>query len=166
VRFFMLSRTPDTELEFDFAKAVEQSKDNPVFYVQYAHARCCSVLRNARAMWPDMDVSAAALAQADVARLHSAEELHLVRLMAGWPRHVEAAAEARESHRIAAYLHDLASEFHGFWNKGRDDAALRFLIERDRELSQARLALVKAAATVIASGLAVMGVTPVEEMHG
>ncbi|MFH1157566.1 MAG: arginine--tRNA ligase [Pseudomonadota bacterium] len=166
VRFFMLSRTPDTELEFDFAKVVEQSRDNPVFYVQYAHARCCSVLRNAREMWPDMDVSAEALAKADVLRLNSEDELKLIRLMAGWPRHVESAAEAHESHRIAFHLHDLASEFHSFWNKGRDDATLRFLIGQDKELSLARLALVKAAATVVASGLAVMGVTPVEEMHG
>jgi arginyl-tRNA synthetase len=166
VRFFMLSRTPDSELEFDFVKAVEQSKDNPVFYVQYAHARCYSVLRNARTMWPDIDLSAGALAKANIHRLASEEELKLVRLMAGWPRHVESAAEAHESHRIAIYLHDLASEFHGFWNKGRDDATLRFLIEQDKDLSVARLALVKAVATVIASGLAVMGVTPVEEMHG
>jgi arginyl-tRNA synthetase len=166
VRFFMLSRTPDSELEFDFVKAVEQSKDNPVFYVQYAHARCYSVLRNAKVMWPDIDLSAEALAKANIHRLASEEELKLVRLMAGWPRHVESAAEAHESHRIAIYLHDLASEFHGFWNKGRDDTTLRFLIEQDKDLSVARLALVKAVATVIASGLAVMGVTPVEEMHG
>ena len=166
VRFFMLSRTPDSELEFDFAKVVEQSKDNPVFYVQYAHARCCSVLRNAKAMWPDMDLSVAALMKADVKRINTADELKLVRLMAGWPRHVESAAEAHESHRVTIYLHDLASEFHSFWNRGRDDTTLRFLIEQDKELSLARLALVKAVATVIASGLAVMGVTPMEEMHG
>ena len=166
VRFFMLSRTPDSELEFDFAKVVEQSKDNPVFYVQYAHARCCSVLRNAHAMWPEMDLSVPALLKADVKRLSTEEELKLVRLMAGWPRHVESAAEAHESHRVTTYLHDLASEFHAFWNKGRDDATLRFLIEKDEELSLARLALVKSVATVIASGLAVMGVEPVEEMHG
>jgi len=166
VRFFMLSRTPDSELEFDFAKVVEQSKDNPVFYVQYAHARCHSVMRNARAMWPDMDLSAAALMKADMKRLNTEDELKLVRLMAGWPRHIESAAEAHESHRVTIYLHDLASEFHSFWNRGRDDTTLRFLIEQDKELSLARLALVKAVATVIASGLAVMGVTPLEEMHG
>ncbi len=166
VRFFMMSRTPDSELEFDFTKAVEQSKDNPVFYVQYAHARCCSVLRNAQEIWPGLDTSAAALMQADLKRLHTEEELKLVRLMAGWPRQVESAAEAHEPHRVAIYLHDLASEFHAFWNRGRDDAALRFLIEQDKDLSLARLALVKAVATVVASGLAVMGVQPAEEMHG
>jgi arginyl-tRNA synthetase len=166
VRFFMLSRTPDSELEFDFAKVVEQSKDNPVFYVQYAHARCYSVMRNAKAMFADLDLSPATLAKANISRINSEEELKLVRLLAGWPRHVESAAEAHESHRIPIYLHDLASAFHAFWNKGRDDTTLRFLIEQDKELSLARLALVKAVATVIASGLAVMGVTPVEEMHG
>jgi arginyl-tRNA synthetase len=166
VRFFMLSRTPDSELEFDFAKVVEQSKDNPVFYVQYAHARCYSVMRNAKAMWPDMDLSVEALMKADMKRINTPEELKLVRLLAGWPRHVESAAEAHESHRVTIYLHELASEFHTFWNKGRDDTTLRFLIQQDKELSLARLALVKAVATVIASGLAVMGVTPVEEMHG
>ncbi len=166
VRFFMLSRTPDSELEFDFAKVIEQSKDNPVFYVQYAHARCYSIFRNAKEMWPDADLSVEALLKADIKRIDTEDELQLVRLMAGWPRFVEAAAEAHEPHRITFYLHDLAAAFHAFWNKGRDDATLRFLIEQDKELSLARLALVKAVATVIASGLAVMGVEPVEEMHG
>jgi arginyl-tRNA synthetase len=166
VRFFMLSRTPDSELEFDYAKVVEQSKDNPVFYVQYAHARCYSVFRNAKSMWPDMDLSIPALLKADIKRITTEDELKLVRLLAGWPRHVESAAEAHESHRVTIYLHDLAAEFHAFWNKGRDDTTLRFLIEQDKDLSLARLALVKAVSTVIASGLAVMGVTPLEEMHG
>ena len=166
VRFFMMTRTPDSELEFDFTKVVEQSKDNPVFYVQYAHARCCSVLRNSKEMFKDIDLSPAALAKADLTKISSPEELQLVRFMAGWPRHVEAAAEAHEPHRVAFYLHDLASEFHTFWNKGRDDTTLRFLHEQDKELSLARLALVEGVRTVLASGLAVMGVQPVEEMHG
>jgi arginyl-tRNA synthetase len=166
VRFFIMTRTPDSDLEFDFAKVVEQSRDNPVFYVQYAHARCASVFRNGREMFPGRDFSPEILAKADMSRIVSEDELRLVRCMAGWPRAVEAAAEAREPHRIAFYLHELASEFHGFWNKGRDDATLRFLIEQDEELSLARLALVRSVATVLASGLAVMGVTPVEEMHG
>jgi len=166
LRFIMLTRRNDQTLEFDFAKVTEQSRDNPVFYVQYAHARCHSVLRNANEMFPHEDLSAEALAKADVTRLNSEDELKLIRLMAGWPRHVESAAEAHEAHRIAFHLHDLASEFHSFWNKGKDDTTLRFLIEQDKELSFARLALVRAVATVIASGLAVMGVTPLEEMHG
>jgi arginyl-tRNA synthetase len=166
VRFFIMTRTPDSELEFDFAKAVEQSKDNPVFYVQYAHARSCSVFRNAAAMFPGADFSPAALVRAPLEKIVTPDEISLVRVLAGWPRAVEAAAEAREPHRMVTYLHDLAAEFHGFWNKGRDDASLRFLIEGDKDLSMARLALVRAVMTVIASGLAVMGVTPVEEMHG
>jgi arginyl-tRNA synthetase len=166
VRFYMMSRTPDSDLDFDFVKVVEQSKDNPVFYVQYAHARCCSVLRNGADMFPDADLSPEALAGADLSRLNSPEELQLIRFMAGWPRFVEAAAEAHEPHRVATYLHDMASEFHAFWNKGRDDSTLRFLHEDDAALSLARLALVKSVATVIASGLAVMGVTPLEELHG
>ena len=117
-------------------------------------------------MFPKADLSAEALAKADMTKLNSEDDLKIIRLMAGWPRHVEAAAEAHEPHRIAIYLHDLASEFHAFWNKGRDETALRFLHENDKDLSLARLALVKSVATVIASGLAVMGVTPVEEMHG
>lgn len=163
VRFFMMSRTPDTELEFDFTKVVEQSKDNPVFYVQYAHARCYSVLRNGKAMFKTDTFD---LKNADLSLLASEDEVQMVRMMAGWPRVVEAAADAREPHRMTTYLHDLASEFHGFWNKGRDDATLRFLHEDNPQLSLARLALVTSVATVIASGLAVMGVTPLEELHG
>lgn len=166
VRFFMLTRAPDSDMEFDYSKVIEQSKDNPVFYVQYAHARCCSVLRNGKEMWPDMDLMPENLAKADMSLLASADELKVIRLMASWPRFVEAAAEAHEPHRVAFYLHDLASEFHSFWNKGREDATLRFLHENNRDLSLARLAFVKAVATVIASGLAVMGVEPVEEMNG
>jgi arginyl-tRNA synthetase len=165
VRFFMMTRTPDSELDFDFVKVVEQSKDNPVFYVQYAHARCCSVFRKAKEMFPGIDTSVAALSKANIARINTPEELQLVRFLANWPRGVEAAAEAHEPHRVAFYLYDLASEFHAFYHKGNDNTALRFLQENDKELSLARLALVEAVRTVLASGLAVMGVTPVEEMH-
>ncbi|HEX2753207.1 MAG TPA: arginine--tRNA ligase [Alphaproteobacteria bacterium] len=166
IRFIMLTRSSDQTLEFDFAKVVEQSKDNPVFYVQYAHARCCSVLRNAKEIWADIETDAAALATAHVNVLNSPDELEMIRLMAAWPRAVEQAAEAGEPHRIATYLQEMAAAFHAFWNKGREDAHLRFLHENDRGLSFARLALVKSVATVIASGLAVMGVQPMEEMHG
>ena len=166
IRFIMLTRSSDQTLEFDFAKVVEQSKDNPVFYVQYAHARCHSVLRNAKEMFAGIDTAEAGLTGANVARLASEDELKLIRLMAAWPRHVEQAAEAAEPHRITFYLQELAAEFHAFWNKGRDDNSLRFLHENDKELSMARLALVRSVATVIASGLNVMGVTPLEELHG
>ncbi|NUB05359.1 arginine--tRNA ligase [Azospirillum sp. Vi22] len=166
VRFIMLTRRNDQTLDFDFAKVVEQSKDNPVFYVQYAHARCRSVLRHAATALPGADLSLAALAaRANLARLDSEEEMALAKRMATWPRLVESAAEAHEPHRVAFYLYDLASDFHALWNKGRDDTSLRFLIEGDEEVTVARLALVSAVATVIASGLAVMGVEPVEEMR-
>ncbi|PWC52774.1 arginine--tRNA ligase [Azospirillum sp. TSO22-1] len=165
VRFIMLTRRNDQTLEFDYAKVTEQSKDNPVFYVQYAHARCRSVLRHAAEALPGKDLTADGLTAANLSRLDDEAELALVKRMATWPRLVESAAEAHEPHRVAFYLYDLASDFHALWNKGRDDASLRFLIEGDEELTLARLAMVQATATVIASGLQVMGVEPVEEMR-
>ena len=166
VRFIMLTRRNDQTLDFDFAKVTEQSKDNPVFYVQYAHARCRSVLRHAATALPHVDQAPAALAaRANLARLDAEEEMALAKRMAAWPRLVESAADAHEPHRIAFYLYDLASDFHALWNRGRDDTALRFLIESDEEVTVARLALVAAVATVIASGLAVMGVEPAEELR-
>jgi len=165
VRFFMLTRAPESELEFDFDKVVEQSKDNPVFYVQYAHARCCSVFRNAKDMIPDLDETAGTLAAQDLARLKAVEELSLIRFLANWPRVVEAAAIAQEPHRVAFYLMDLAAEFHSFWNKGNKDAALRFILPDDVETTKAKLALVKGVQTVLASGLAVMGCQALEEMR-
>jgi arginyl-tRNA synthetase len=165
VRFIMLTRKNDAPLDFDFAKVTEQSKDNPVFYVQYAHARAHSVLRHATADLAGADLTAPALAQAEFGRLSHAAELALLKLMASWPRLVESAADAHEPHRIAFYLYDLASAFHGLWNMGKEDASLRFIIADDRALTLARLALTHALATVIASGLAVIGVHPVEEMR-
>ncbi|CAK0765218.1 Arginine--tRNA ligase [uncultured Gammaproteobacteria bacterium] len=173
IRFIMLTRRNDQTLEFDFAKVTEQSKDNPVFYVQYAHARCCSVLRHAvealagRDLPPGLprDLTDAALAQAPVARLSEPEEMTLIRRMAAWPRLVEAAAEAHEPHRIATYLQELAADFHALWNRGKDEASLRFLLADDAELTLARLALVRAVAVVIASGLRTIGVEPVEELR-
>lgn len=165
VRFIMLTRRNDQTLEFDFAKVTEQSKDNPVFYVQYAHARCHSVLRNAAEALPGRDLSPAALAEVDLSRLDVSEELELAKRMAAWPRMVEAAAEAHEPHRVAFFLHDLAGDFHALWNKGKDDTTLRFLVDGDEPLTMARLALIRAVATVIASGLTVMGVEPVEELR-
>jgi arginyl-tRNA synthetase len=165
VRFIMLTRKNDAQLDFDFKKVTEQSKDNPVFYVQYAHARICSVLRNAVSEVPDIDTEDGALAQADMTRLSHPSELALVKLLAGWPRLVESAAEAHEPHRVAFYLQDVAAAFHGLWNVGRDDTSVRFLIPDDLPLTRARLAMLRAVAVVIASGLSVMGVTPVEEMR-
>jgi arginyl-tRNA synthetase len=162
-RFMMLTRRNDQALDFDFAKVTEQSKDNPVFYVQYAHARAASVMRHATEQLPVELLSDAALAAAPLERLRDPLELALIRLLAGWPRIVEGAAEAHEPHRLAFFLHEVAAQFHLLWTKGKDEATLRFLVA-DRELTRARLALVRATALVIASGLAVFGVEPVEEM--
>ena len=163
-RFIMLTRRNDQALDFDFAKVTEQSKDNPVFYVQYAHARACSVMRHAAEELPGEDLSDAALAGADLALLSDPAELALIRQLAGWPRTVESAAEAHEPHRIAFYLQEVAAQFHLLWTRGRDEAQLRFIISGDPERTRSRLALVRGVATVIASGLAVIGVTPAEEM--
>ena len=165
VRFIMLTRKNDAQLDFDLVKVLEQSRDNPVFYVQYAHARAHSVLRHAAEMFPNADLSGETLADVHLARLTDPAELALIKLMASWPRLVESAAEAHEPHRVAFYLYDLAAAFHGLWNKGKDDAALRFLIAEDAELSFARMAMVRAVTLAIASGLAVFGVEPVEEMR-
>jgi arginyl-tRNA synthetase len=163
-RFVMLTRRNDHALEFDFAKVVEQSKDNPVFYVQYAHARARSVLRRASELLSADKLAPAALATAPLARLTDPAELALIRHLAGWPRLVESAAETHEPHRVAFYLQELAALFHGLWNKGMSEAQLRFIIEDALDLTRARLALVQAVAFVVASGLAVFGVAPVEEM--
>ncbi|MBU0723444.1 MAG: arginine--tRNA ligase [Alphaproteobacteria bacterium] len=164
VRFIMLTRRNDQTLEFDFAKVTEQSRDNPVFYVQYAHARAHSVLRHAKEALAGKDLSDAGLAALDLSPLADPAELALVKRLASWPRLVESAAEAHEPHRIAFYLQELAAEFHALWNKGRDDATLRFIIAEDEAVTLARMALVRGAALVIASGLEIIGVTPAEEM--
>ncbi len=165
VRFIMLTRKSDTQMEFDLQKVLEQSRDNPVFYVQYAHARCHSVLRNALETLGAGSIEDLKLADVALDRIDDPAELELIRTMANWPRIVEGAAQAQEPHRIAYYLNDLATHFHGLWNKGKDDARLRFIHEDDRELTLARLALIQSVALVIASGLAVFGVTPVEELR-
>ncbi len=164
VRFIMLTRKNDAPLDFDFVAVTEQSRDNPVFYVQYAHARACSVLRNAAGCL-GRDIDDEALSRADLGRLTHGDELALIKTLGGWPRLVETAAEAHEPHRIAFYVHDVASAFHRFWNRGKEDPDLRFVVDEDAELTLARAALVRGVATVIASGLDVMGVEPVEEMR-
>ena len=164
-RFIMLTRKNDAQLDFDLARVTEQSRDNPVFYVQYAHARIHSVLRHSAEIFTPDELSAEALAGAALERLQGSSELSLIKLMASWPRMVEGAALAHEPHRIAFYLGDLATEFHSLWNKGKDDASLRFILEKDRELTLSRLALIKGVAFVVASGLQIIGVVPLEEMR-
>lgn len=165
VRFTMLTRKSDAQMEFDIAAAVAQTRENPVFYVQYAHARCRSVLRAAGEMLGEAATAPQALASAGLTSLTHEADLALIRRIATWPRVVEAAALAREPHRIAFFLYDLAADFHMLWNRGRDDAALRFLRVDAPEETRARVALVAATAIVIRSALAVMGVAPVEEMR-
>jgi arginyl-tRNA synthetase len=165
VRFIMLTRKNDAGLDFDLTAVMEQSRDNPVFYVQYAHARCHSVMRMARTALPDLDLSPESLRAADFARLTDESELGLIRAMGNWPRTVESAADAHEPHRLAFYMYDLASEFHALWTKGKEDATLRFIVEDDPALTVARLALVRGVQAVIASGLGIFGVQPVEELR-
>ena len=162
-RFMMLTRKNDVALDFDFAKVLEQSKDNPVFYVQYANARINSVLRKAREAGIACDD--ASLAAADLAQLNHAAELKLARQIAEWPREVDIAARGNEPHRIAFYLYELASDFHALWNRGNDDANLRFLQEGNAATSAAKIALARATGVVISAGLGILGVTPVEEMR-
>ncbi|WP_321503805.1 arginine--tRNA ligase [Breoghania sp.] len=165
VRFMMLYRKNDAPLDFDFAKVTEQSKDNPVFYVQYAHARCASVFRQAAEELPGIDLSEKGLATADFSLLEDRGELDLIVKMAEWPRIIEAAAEAHEPHRLAFYLYELASALHGHWNKGKDLPKLRFINAEDSKLSLSRLSLVRSVAMVLASGLTVLGVDAPDEMR-
>ena len=191
-RFIMLTRKNDVPLDFDFAKVMEQSKDNPVFYVQYAHARAQSILRRVveecpealmispSPSWgegrgggvsgkPSSGAPSLTLPPAGggdmLSRLSHPEELALIRLMCNWPRLVESAALGLEPHRVAFYLQELAAAFHGFWNLGNDDLGLRFIVKHDIELTAARIMLVRAVAVVIASGLNVLGVEPVDELR-
>ncbi|WP_444666094.1 arginine--tRNA ligase [Cereibacter changlensis] len=161
-RFVMLTRKNDAALDFDFDKVLEQSKDNPVFYVQYANARINSVLRKAREA--GVDVTDAALAGADMAKLDHAAELSLIGKIAEWPRLVEVAARNNEPHRVAFYLYELASDLHGLWNRGNDEPGLRF-VQDDAATTQAKIALARSVGVVISAGLGILGVTPVEEMR-
>jgi arginyl-tRNA synthetase len=169
VRFMMLYRKNDAVLDFDLAKVIEQSRDNPVFYVQYGHARGQSVFRNAREVVPDLPLDKAArtavLAGAALDRLDDPGELALMRRLALYPRLVEAAAIAHEPHRVAFYLYELASDFHSQWNRGKDTPHLRFIIQNDPQMTVARLALVQGVVTVLATGLGMLGVEAPEEMR-
>jgi len=163
-RFMLLYRRNDAAMDFDFAVVKEQSRDNPVFYVQYAHARTCSVFRRVAEEMPSLDVSLGALTTADLSLLSSEADLELIRALAQWPRIIASAAEAHEPHRIAFYLYELASAFHGFWAKGNQDVALRFVNANDSMLTLARLALVAAVRQVLVNGLSLLGVSAPEEL--
>jgi len=165
VRFMMLYRKNQEELDFDFAKVTEQSKDNPVFYVQYAHARAASVLRNVKEQMPDLDTSMETLAKADLSILADPAEMDLIRKLAEFPVKLEGAAAAHEPHRVAFYLYDLASAFHGLWTRGNDSPHLRFIQANDGVATRARLALVAATKQVINSGLKVLGVEAPDAMR-
>ena len=155
LRFMMLFRKNEAPLDFDFAKVTEQSKDNPVFYVQYAHARICSVLRNG-----PKDLSA----EPNFSLLTDEAEIALIRRIAEFPRQVEAAAKSHEPHRIAFYLYDLASDFHSLWNRGKELPHLRFIRDDDSSVTLTRLAFLRAIRYCLGNGLRVLGVRPVEEM--
>jgi len=164
VRFIMLTRKNDAPLEFDLARALEQSKDNPVFYVQYAHARIRSVQRRAEAEMPELmagDLSTAA----DLSVLTDAAEIDLIKCLCGWPRTVDSAVQSHEPHRLAFYLQELAAAFHLLWNKGNEDHGLRFIIPEDSRMTAARLILIGAVAQVIALGFGIFAVQPAEEMR-
>ncbi len=165
VRFMMLFRKNDAPLDFDLAKVREQSKDNPVFYVQYAHARTKSAVRQALAAFPDLDTSSTALAASDLTSLSDEGEVKLIKAIAQFPRVIDSAARAHEPHRVAFYLHDLASTFHSHWTRGKDQPQLRFVNEESREMTCVRLALVSAIGGVIATGLGILGVSAPLEMR-
>lgn len=164
-RFIVLTRRNDAPLDFDFAKVTEQSRENPVFYVQYAHARCCSVLRLAATEPDAIGPDDPRFAKADLDRLTDRAEMDLIKALAGWPRVIESAALAHEPHRLAFYLQEIAALFHLLWTRGKDDARLRFIHSDDPALTAARMALVRATQLVVASGLSVIGVEPVEELR-
>lgn len=162
-RFMMVSRHQDMPIDFDFAKVVEQTRDNPIFYIQYAHARVQSVLRHSQEVFPQLNLST--LSEADLSLLTDEHELSMIKVLTDWPSQVEGAAQVREPHRLANFLYDVASHFHALWNKGKDHTHLRFIEPQNFEQTKARLALITATATVIANGLTTLGITPVQEMR-
>jgi arginyl-tRNA synthetase len=155
LRFIMLTRKNDAPLDFDLAKVIEQSKDNPIFYVQYAHARCCSVLRQAPAVSGKWSV---------LSELKDESEIELIKKIANFSRVIEMAVTHFEPHRIAFYLQELAAEFHSLWNKGMENPGLKFIISDKPELTQARLGLVMATRKIIAEGLKIFNIKALEEM--
>ncbi|WP_299075952.1 arginine--tRNA ligase [uncultured Ruegeria sp.] len=162
-RFVMLTRKNDAPLDFDFDKVLEQSRENPVFYVQYAHARVMSVLR--RAAEAGIDAEDTTLKGADLGKIDHASELTVAKKLAEWPRLVEIAARTNEPHRIAFYLYELAGDFHALWNKGNEETQLRFIQDGDVATSQSKIALARSVSVVISAGLGILGVTPAQEMR-
>jgi arginyl-tRNA synthetase len=165
VRFMMLHRKNDAMLDFDFARVLEQSRDNPVFYVQYAHARAHSVMRNVQELMPELEIGGKDLSEARLDLLKDSAELTVIKRMSHYPRIIESSAQAHEPHRIAFYLYELASEFHGLWSRGKELPHLRFMVATDRELTKARVGLVVSVAQVLRSGLGILGVQPISEMR-
>ncbi len=165
VRFIMLMRKNDAPLDFDLAKVIEQSQDNPVFYVQYAHARVRSVLRQGQSVFPDLDLSPVSMARADLSLLTDEGERELMRALAQYPRVILQAAETHEPHRVAFFAHEIATRFHSHWNRGKDLPDLRFVNEINPKLSYARLCFVAAVGLVLASALSILGVSAPEEMR-
>ncbi len=165
VRFMMLYRKNDAPLDFDFVKVTEQSRDNPVFYVQYAHARAHSVFRNTLEVFPDLKPSSIEFVKVDYSCLNSEAELAVIKRISQFPRIIEAASTSHEPHRISFYLYELAGDFHSLWNRGKELPQLRFINAADRDLTEARIVLVAATAKVLASGLKILGVQPVIEMR-
>jgi arginyl-tRNA synthetase len=165
VRFMMLYRKNDAVLDFDLEKVLEQSRDNPVFYVQYAHARAHSVFRNTKQIFPDFDEHGEELKNSKMELLTHQEEISLIKKLSHYPRVIEAAASAHEPHRIAFYLYELAGVFHGLWTRGKESPQLRFINDADRDLTMARVALVAGTAEVVTSGLGILGVQPIREMR-
>jgi arginyl-tRNA synthetase len=165
IRFMMVFRKNDAPLDFDFRKVTEQSRENPVFYVQYAHARACSIFRQAETELPGLDLSPEALRTAPLDLLADPGEMALIRRLLEYPRAIEAAAAAHEPHRVAFYIHDVASDLHAHWNRGKELPQLRFINPTDSELTLARLALVHATKLVLSSGLAILGVSAPQEMR-
>jgi arginyl-tRNA synthetase len=165
VRFMMLYRKNDAQLDFDLEKVIEQSSDNPVFYVQYAHARACSVIAKAREDFPEMDLTASALAGAKLNLLTDKAELALIKKIAQFPRTVEGAAQAHEPHRIAFFAHDLAAVFHSLWTRGKELPQLRVMVQGSWDITQARLALIAASAQILRSSLSLLGVEAISEMR-
>jgi arginyl-tRNA synthetase len=164
MRFMMVSRKNDASLDFDFEQVVEQSKDNPVFYVQYAYARSFSIKRHLQEIFPDLDLSPQTLATLDLKTLEHPEFMGLVKKLAEWPRTLEMAANTFEPHRITYYLHDLASEFHTLWNQGKEKHHLRFINSENAQETQKNFSLITSLATVLQLGLKLLGVRPREEM--